>query len=110
MLDERLAACGRRGLELLAPMGVADSWFGDSKLMQHVRDAHQDTLLVEGKASYCFTLTDGRQVKGSDLIQGEGWRWQQSPWEAGVYYVRLRATSPTDGQVAVILVDETSSD
>ena len=46
MLDERLAAFRRRGLELPAPMGVADSWFGDSKLMQHVRDAHQGTLLV----------------------------------------------------------------
>jgi hypothetical protein len=55
MLDERLAAFRRRGLALPAPMGVADSWFGDSKRMQHVRDAHQGTLLVEGKASYRFT-------------------------------------------------------
>lgn len=55
MLDERLAACGRRGLALPAPMGVAASGFGDSKLMQHVREAHQGTLLVEGKAAYCFT-------------------------------------------------------
>jgi hypothetical protein len=110
MLDERLAAFGRRGLELPAPMGVADSWFGDSKLMQHVRDTHQGTLLVEGKASYCFTLADGRQVKGHDLIEGKGWRWHQHPWETGVCYARLHATSPTYGQVTVIIVDEPGQD
>ena len=110
MLDERLAAFGRRGLELPAPMGVADSWFGDSKRMQHVRDAHQGTLLVEGKTSYGFTLAEGRQVKGHDLIEGKGWRWQQHPWEAGGRDVRLRATSPTSGQVTVVIVDEPGQD
>ena len=110
MLDERLAAFGRCGMALPAPMGVADSWFGDSKRMQHVRDAHQGTLLVEGKVSYCFTLADGRQLKGHDLIEGQGWRWHQHPWEAGVRYVRLRATSPTYGQVTVIIVDEPGQD
>jgi hypothetical protein len=39
-LAERLAAFGRRGMALPAPMGVADSWLGNSKRMQHVRDAH----------------------------------------------------------------------
>jgi hypothetical protein len=110
MLDERLAAFRRRGLALPAPMVVADSWFGDSKLMQHVREAHQGTLLVEGKASYCFTLADGRQVKGHDLIEDKGWRWHQHPWERGVRYVRLRATSPTYGQVTVVIVDEPGQD
>ena len=109
-LDERLAAFGRRGLALPAPMGVADSWFGDAKLMQHVREAHQGTVLVEGKASDCFPLTDGRQVKGHDLIEGQGWRWQQHPWEASVRYVRLCATSPTYGQVTVVMVDEPGED
>jgi hypothetical protein len=33
MLDETLAACRRRGLDLPAPQVVADSWFSDSKLM-----------------------------------------------------------------------------
>jgi len=91
-------------------MGGADSGFGDSKRMQHVRDAHQGTLLVEGKASYGFALTDGRQVKGHDLIEGKGWRWQQHPWEAGVRHVRLRATSPTYGQVTVVIIDEPGQD
>ncbi len=110
MLDERMAACGRRGLERPAPIGVADRWFGDSKRMQHVRDAHQGTLLVEGKTSYGFTLAEGRQVKGHDLIEGKGWRWQQHPWEAGGRDVRLRATSPTSGQVTVVIVDEPGQD
>jgi len=110
MLDERLAAFGRRGMALPAPLVVADSWFGDSKLMQHVRDVHQGTLLVEVKASYCFTLADGRQIKGHDLIESPGWRWHQHPWETGVRYVRLRATSPTYGPVTVLIVDEPNKD
>jgi hypothetical protein len=110
MLDERLAAFRRRGLELPAPLVVADSWFSDSKLMQHVHEAHQGTLLVEGKKSYVFTLADGQKVTGCDLIQGEVWRWRQHPWEAGVRYVRLRATSPTYGQVTVVIVDEPGQD
>jgi hypothetical protein len=109
-LDERLAAFRRRGVELPAPMVVADSWLSDSKLMQHVHDAHQGTVLVEGKQSYTFTLADGQQIKGHDLIHGEGWRWRQHPWESGVRYVRLQATSPTYGQVTVVIVDELGQD
>jgi hypothetical protein len=110
MLDERLATLRRRGLELPAPIVVADRWFSDSKLMQHVGDTHQGTLLVEGKKSYIFSLADGQKVKGYDLIQGKGWRWRQSPWEPGVSYVRLRATSPSYGQVTIIIVDEPGQD
>jgi hypothetical protein len=110
MLDGRLAALRRRRVELPPPMVVADSWFSDSKLMQHVHDTHQGTLLVEGKVSYCFTLADGRQIKGHDLIEGKRWHWHQHPWEEGVRYVRLRATSPTYGQVTVIIVDEPGQD
>jgi hypothetical protein len=109
-VQERLAALHRRGVALPPPMVAAESWFGDSDLMQHVRDAHQGTVLVEGKASYCFTLADGQQIKGHDLIEGKGWRWHQHPWAAGVRYVRLRATSPTYGQVTVILVDALGQD
>jgi hypothetical protein len=110
MLDGRVAAFRRRGVALPPPMVVADSWFGDSKLMQHVRDAHHGTLLVEGKVTYCFTLADGRQIKDHDLIEGKGWCWHQHPWEVGVRYVRLRATGPTYGQVTVVIVDEPGQD
>jgi hypothetical protein len=110
MLDERLAAFKRRGLVLPPPRVVADSWFSDSKLMQHVHDEHQGTVLVEGKGSYVFTLADGRRVKGSDLTQGEAWPWRQHPWEPRVRYVRLRATSPTYGKVTVVIVDEPKQD
>jgi hypothetical protein len=45
---ERLAALGRRGRRLPAPMVVAESWYGDSKLMRQVSAQHQGTFLVEG--------------------------------------------------------------
>src|SRR6516165_9001118 len=69
MLDGRLAAFRRRGVELSPPMVVADSWCSDAKLMRHVTMTHQGTLRVEGKSTYSFALPDGRQVKGSDLQQ-----------------------------------------
>ncbi len=110
MLDERLAAFRRRGVELPPPLVVADSWLSDSKLMQHVGREHQGILLVEGKQSYIFTLADGRQIKGQDLIQGQVWPWRQHPWEPRVRYARLRATSPTYGKVTVVIVDEPDQD
>ncbi|MCA1838320.1 MAG: transposase [Actinobacteria bacterium] len=110
MLDERLAAFRRRGVALPPPIVVADRWLSDSKLMQYVGKTHQGTLLVEGKQSYVFTLADGRHVQGQDLIQGETWPWRQHPWEPGVRYIRLRATSPTYGPVTVVIGDEPRQD
>jgi len=95
MLDGRRAACARRGLVRPPPRVVADRWLSDSKRRQPVSRAYQGTLLVEGKQSSVFILADGRQVKGQDLIHGEAWAWRQHPWEPGIRYVRLRATSPT---------------
>jgi len=106
MLDECLAALAKRGVTLPAPMVVADSWFSDSKLMRHVANAHQGTLLVQGKRSYTFTLEDGPKVKGSDLVKPDKWAWQQSLHAPGCRYVRLRAWSPTSGQVLLVLVDK----
>jgi len=110
MIDERLAALRHRGLDLPPPIITADSWFSDSKLMDHVRTQHQGTLLVEGKVSYTFTLADGRHVNGHDFIESESWPWRDHPWEARVRYVRLRATSPTYGEVTVVIVDEAGQD
>jgi hypothetical protein len=95
MLDGRVAAFRRRGVALPPPIIVADSWFGDSKLMRHMATIHEGTLLVEGKSTYVFTLADGRQVKGEDLQHQRAWPWRDSPQIPGVRYVRLRATSPT---------------
>jgi hypothetical protein len=106
MLDGRVAALRRRGLDLPSPMVVADSWFGDSKLMHYVATMHQGTFLVEGKSTYTFELPDGRQVKGSDLQQPGAWLWRESPQVPEVRYVRLRATSPTYGAVTLIIVRE----
>lgn len=110
MLDERLAALGRRGLELPGPVVVADSWFSDSKLMHHVSSQHQGTLLVEGKSSYVFTLREGRRVTGRDLVTCWDWPWRDSPWEARVRYARLSATSPTYGLVTLVIVDQPGED
>ena len=106
MLDGRVAAFRRRGVELPPPMVVADSWFSDSKLMRHVAAIHDGTLLVEGKSTYVFALADGCQVKGADLQHQREWPWRDSPQIPGVRYVRLRATSPTYGTVTVIIVEE----
>jgi hypothetical protein len=106
MLDGRVAAFRRRGIALPPPMVVADSRFGDSKLMRHVATMHQGTFLVAGKSTYTFALPDGRQVKGSDLQQPSEWPWRESPHVPGVRYVRLRATSPTYGAVTLIIVHE----
>jgi hypothetical protein len=106
MLDGRVAAFRRRGVALPPPLVVADSWFGDSKLMRHLARTHEGTLLVEGKSTYVFTLPDGRQVKGSDLQQSSDWPWRESPQVPGVRYARLRATSATYGTVTLIVVAE----
>jgi hypothetical protein len=106
MLDGRVAAFRRRGVALPPPMVVADSWFGDSKLMRHVATTHVGTFLVEGKSTYTFALPDGRQVKGSDMQQPSEWPWRESPHVPGVRYVRLRATSPTYGAVTIVIVCE----
>ena len=106
MLDERLAAFANRGVKLPPPIVGADSWFSDSKLMRHVTDAHQGTLVVQGKRSYTFTLKDGRKVKGSDLVKADNWTWQRSLHAPGCRYVRLRAYSRTYGQGLLIVVDK----
>lgn len=110
MLDERLTAFQRRGLPLPPPVVVADSWLSDSKLMQHVSQQHEGTLLVEGKRSSVFTLSDGRQIKGRDLLDPGGWSWRDHPEEPRVRYARLTATSPTYGTVTLVVVDEPGQD
>jgi hypothetical protein len=109
LIDGRLDALHKRGLDLPPAIITADSWFSDSKLMTHIRDQHQSTLLVEGKATYTFTLADGRHVNGRDFLEGE-WPWRYHPWERGVRYVRLQAQSPTYGAVTVVMVDEPGQD
>jgi hypothetical protein len=104
MLDGRVAAFRRRGVALPPPMVVADSWFGDSKLMRHVATTHQGTFLVEGKSTYVFEMPDGRQVKGQDLQQHRDWPWRHSAQVPEVRYARLHATSPTYGAVTLIVV------
>jgi hypothetical protein len=106
MLDGRLAGLRRRGLALSPPILVADSWFGDSKLMRHVAMTHQGAFLVAGKSTYVFELADGLQVEGHDLQHQRDWPWHHSPQVPGVRDARLRAASPTYGAVTIIVVSE----
>jgi hypothetical protein len=110
MLDACLATLRRRGLRLPPPMVVADSWFSDSKWMTQIATQHHGTLLVEGKSTYVFLLADGRKVKGHDLVHQSDWPWRDSPWEPQVRYARLTATSPTYGEVTVVIVDQPGQD
>jgi len=110
LLDGRVAAFRRRGVDLPPPIVMADSWFGDSKLMRHVATTHAGTLLVAGKTTYVFALPDGRQVKGHNLQKPGDWLWRESPQVPGVRYVRLRATSPPYGVVTITLVKEPSAE
>ena len=57
-----------------------------------------------------FLLPDGRKVKGHDVVHQPVWPWRASPWEPGVRYARLTATSPTYGEVTVVIVDEPGQD
>jgi DDE superfamily endonuclease len=107
MLDESLAALHRHGLNLPAPLVVADSWFSDSKLMAHVADTHHGTFLVQGKATYTFYLADGRKVKGADLVdEDQDWPFRRSLNARDCRYARLQAQSPTYGAVTVLIVDK----
>ncbi len=74
--------------------------------MRDVANAQQGTLLVQGKRSSTFTLKDGRKVKGADVIKTDNWAWQQSLHAPGCRSVRLRAWSPTSGQVLLVVVDK----
>jgi hypothetical protein len=106
MLDRTWAVLQRRCRGVPAPLVVADSWFGDSKLMAHVASCQQGLLLVEGKRSYVFHLLDGRRVTGEDLRTLADWPWRDSPQVLGLRYARLTATSATYGRVTLVLVDK----
>jgi len=110
MLDRTWAALQRRCRRLPPPLVVADSWFGDSKLLAHVALHHRGTMLVEGKSTYVFHLLDGRRVTGRELVSRDDWPWRDSPQVPQVRYVRLTATSPTYGPVTMVIVDELGQD
>jgi hypothetical protein len=106
MLDRTWTALQRLGLVLPAPLVVADSWFGDSKLLAHLAHHQHGTMVVEGKRTYVFQLPDGRRVTGQELVTRVDWPWRDSLQLPGMRYARLTATSPTYGPVTVIIVKE----
>ena len=66
----------------------------------------EGSLLVERKQSYVFTLANGRQIKGQDLVEDGAWPWREHPWEPRVRYECPRTTSPTYGKVSMIIAGE----
>lgn len=106
MLERTWEALQRRRRPLPAPLVVADSWCGDSKLMAHVALQQHGTLLVEGKSHAVFQLPDGRRVTGQDLRTWPTWPGRDCLWLPGMRYARVTATSPTYGPVTVVLVEE----
>ena len=65
---------------------------------------------MEGKTTYSFTLSrraTGQRTRPGSRIE---WPWRDHPWEPRVRYVRLRATSPTYGEVTLVIVDEPRQD
>jgi hypothetical protein len=105
MLDERGAAWRHRGLALPPPIIPGERWVSDAQLMTHIRQQPQGTLLVEGKTTYSFPWAEGRRGKGHDLSEHQ-WPWREHPWEPRVRSVRWQATSPTYGEVTLVIVDE----
>jgi hypothetical protein len=79
MVDRTWAALQRRHLRLPAPLLVADSWFGDSKLLAHVGLQPHGTMLVEGQRSDVFHLRDGCRVTGRELMRRADGPWRDSP-------------------------------
>ena len=110
MLDRTYTALQRLGLALPAPLVVADRWCGDSKLLAHVARQQGGTVVVEGKRTYVFQLSDGRRVTGQELLTRADWPWRDSLQLPRRRYVRLTATSPTYGPVTVVIVKEPSQE
>jgi hypothetical protein len=108
LLDRTYTALQRRGLAVPAPLVVAESWLGDSKLLAHVAHHQRGTVGVEGKRTDVFQLSDGRRVTGQELLTQVDWPWRDSLQLPRRRYVRLTATSPTFGSVTVVIVKEPS--
>ena len=105
MLDRTWTALQRLRLKLPAPLVVADSWFGDSKVLTHVALAPHGTMLGKGKCTDVFPLGDGRRVPGRELLTWRDWLWRDSPQVPRMRSGRLTATSPTYGPVTMGITD-----
>jgi hypothetical protein len=110
MLDRTGRARRRRCRQWPAPLVVADSGFGDSKVRAQGATALQGTLLVEGKRRGVFQLPDGRRVTGHDLRVRDAGPWRDSPPAPGLRDARLTAAHPTYGAVTRVLVDKAGQD
>jgi hypothetical protein len=74
--------------------------------MAQVALQQHGTWLVEGTGRDVFHLPDGRRVTGQDLRTWPNWPWRDCLGLPGIRYARVTATSPTDGPVTVVIVEE----
>jgi hypothetical protein len=105
MLARPCAALRRRCRPLPPPLGVAERWFGDSKVIGPVATHLQGTWLVEGKSPYAFQLPDGRRVKGQAFRTRDDWPWHDRAPRPRVREARLTASRPPAGMVPVVIID-----
>jgi hypothetical protein len=110
-LAQRLAAWRRRGLTRPAPLGVADRGGRDATGMAHGAHPPPGTCGVQGPAPSPFSLQEGRQGKGADVVPQEHAgplrpRRHAPDWREA----RVGAKSPTAGAVTGLSVDKPSAD
>lgn len=110
MVERTWAALQHRCRRLPPPLIVADSWFGSAALLESVATDEQGTVLVEGKSTYVFFLSDGRRVTGQDCLTQHVWPWHDRAQLPGIRYARLTALSPTYGRVTLVIVDTPGQD
>jgi hypothetical protein len=84
MRDRTWAALQRRRLKLPPPLVGADSWDGDSGVLDHVAVHQQGTLLVDGQRTSIFDLPDGSRLKGQAFLTQSDWPWRDDLHLPGV--------------------------
>jgi hypothetical protein len=106
MWDRTWTAWQRLGRVWPPPLIVADRWCGDAKWLAHVARHQRGTAVVEGKRPDVFRRSNGRRVTGQELLTRADWPGRDRLQLPGRRSARLTATSPTDGTVTVVIVQE----
>jgi len=102
MVREFRSRCFAKGIDPIGWFIVMDSWYCSDDLLEKVIKLGF-IMVVEGKSNYVFYLGDERyNVSG---LSGEV-RWRESNQREDMRYARVNATSPTFGEVTLILFED----